>query len=133
MTCTEEYNVVTYWDTVSMRVPIIYHVTKAMLICHFIHIPHFWYSQCDKTFLQNSFLIDHLKKTGDKPYRWSQYDKEFTDKKILMNHFRIPTVEKTYQCNQCEKPLKTNNITEHLRIHTIGIYYITAGNVKRHL
>ncbi|XP_053235682.1 zinc finger protein 3-like isoform X5 [Podarcis raffonei] len=78
------------------------------------------YSECEKNFSESSQITPHQRSPiGNKPYQCLECGKSFSHKASLSSHQRIHTGEKPFQCLQCGKTFrKSSDLTSHQRIHT---------------
>ena len=79
----------------------------------------------------NIFLMDtHLMAhTVQKPYQCSDCDKAFLANSNLKIHVKTHTGEKPYKCSQCDKCFSINfNLLRHIR-HTLGRNHINVNIV----
>lgn len=101
---------------------------------------------CSKTFMENSFLITHIRShTGKQPFNCKNCKKGFKSKKELSNHEEsIHGDIKKYRCTKCPaKYSNYNSLKVHQKVHSgkkpykcpfpeCNKAFIEKGNMKSH-
>ena len=73
--------------------------------------------QCDA---KRGNIINHQRiHSNEKPYQCDVCNKKFTEKGIIVKHHRIHSNEKPYQCDVCDKQFTRRDcLAKHQRIHS---------------
>ncbi|CAL4079605.1 unnamed protein product [Meganyctiphanes norvegica] len=77
-------------------------------------------NQCDKDFSTKLNLEEHMSMhTGVRPYSCNHCEMDFPRKNYLKYHMQVHHGEKPYKCNQCDKDFSSKvNLEGHMTMHT---------------
>lgn len=74
---------------------------------------------CGKMLKKKYLPVHNRIHTGEKPYKCSDCDKEFSRDEHLQRHRRIHTGEKPHKCDFCDKLFsRSDHYRNHMRTHT---------------
>ncbi|XP_069499054.1 zinc finger protein 182-like [Ambystoma mexicanum] len=89
-------------------------------------------SYCEKSFVQRSELVTHLKiHEKEQEFGCIVCDKSFTNRHSLANHMRTHKGEKLYKCTECEAGFTQRlHLRRHQKIHTVENSYECTEHCK---